>query len=149
MTSMEIESGLSKFTILHNTTKIDRTDPWEACCTHPNFLSFISQRWAEQKHMTNCFKVSLLKIYREKITRSVFAPKYTFLYRHQEVCACVFYIFTWGCELILSARSVSVKSPTEKHPGYCYFLFLPLNSSGRAKTYFQVPEVDRLHTIQP
>lgn len=62
---------------------------------------------------------------------------------------CVCYTCTWGCELCISSHSVSMKSPTQKYPGYCCFLFLPLNSSARAETYFKVPEVDRLHTIQP
>ena len=47
------------------------------------------------------------------------------------VCICVCYKLKWGCELITSSHSVSMKCPTKKHPGYCYFLFFPLlfNSS--------------------
>ena len=45
----------------------------------------------------------------------------------------VCYKLKWGCELITSSHSVSMKCPTKKHPGYCYFLFFPLNSNGRAK----------------
>lgn len=147
MVAMEIESGLSKFTTLHTTTKIDGTDPWEAWCTHPDFLSFISQRWAEQKHMTNCFKASLLKISREKITRSIFAQKYPiWIVIRKCVHVCVTYLqedVSWLYQLTLW------KVQPRNTQATVIFLFLPLNSSGKAKTYFKVPEVDRLHTIQP
>lgn len=97
---------------------------------------------AEPIKMTSCFKNSSLKKFTEEMNRSIFARKHTLCHHQDKVrvfggggcmCMCVCYKLTWRCELITSSHSVSMKCPTKKHPGYCYFLFLPLNSSGRAK----------------